>query len=130
MTSPDERSGFIVDTLVGAFSELMEADPTAFRRRFRTMAGDPFSFYRGSAPLFYADMADRDDRQSVIDAALAKLLTFARPGDLPARLGANITADEVRLFDLEDPEWILVELSWGLGAAGAVEVEHLNLWDD
>jgi hypothetical protein len=58
----NERESFIVDCLVQAFSGLMKADPDAFRTKFRKMAADPFAFYRGSACVFYADMADRDDR--------------------------------------------------------------------
>src|SRR3712207_5193888 len=60
--APDERQTKIVDVLVGAFSELMDADPDAFRQKFRKMAADPFAFYRGSACLFYADMEDKEDR--------------------------------------------------------------------
>jgi uncharacterized protein (DUF2252 family) len=55
------RSELIVDVLVEAFSELMAADADAFRTKFRKMAADPFAFYRGSACLFYADMAALDD---------------------------------------------------------------------
>ena len=60
--SPDERQTKIVDVLVDAFSELMAADPDAFRHKFRKMAAGPFAFYRGSAPLFYADMEREEDR--------------------------------------------------------------------
>ncbi len=62
----DERESFIVDCLVAAFSDLMEADPDAFRTKFRKMAADPFAFYRGSACVFYADIADREDRWAPI----------------------------------------------------------------
>jgi hypothetical protein len=58
----DERESFIVDSLVDAFSDLMAADPDAFRTKFRKMAADPFAFFRGSACLFYADVSVRDDR--------------------------------------------------------------------
>ncbi|WP_104432293.1 DUF2252 family protein [Kineococcus xinjiangensis] len=40
----------------------MAADPAAFRHKFRKMAADPFAFYRGTACLFFADVADREDR--------------------------------------------------------------------
>jgi uncharacterized protein (DUF2252 family) len=40
----------------------MKADPDAFRTKFRKMAADPFAFYRGSACVFYADVANREDR--------------------------------------------------------------------
>ena len=39
----------------------MAADADAFRTKFRKMAADPFAFYRGSACLFYADMATFED---------------------------------------------------------------------
>jgi uncharacterized protein (DUF2252 family) len=39
----------------------MAADPVAFRTKFRKMAADPFAFYRGSACLFYADVAELED---------------------------------------------------------------------
>ena len=51
-----------MDVLVDAFADLMAADADAFRTKFRKMAADPFAFYRGSACLFYADMATLDDR--------------------------------------------------------------------
>ena len=54
-----DRESFIVDCLVQAFSGPDEADPDAFRTKFRKMAADPFAFYRGSACVFYADVADR-----------------------------------------------------------------------
>jgi uncharacterized protein (DUF2252 family) len=41
--------------------DLMAADPVAFRTKFRKMAADPFAFYRGSACLFYADVAELED---------------------------------------------------------------------
>jgi uncharacterized protein (DUF2252 family) len=61
MTDATERQEMIADTLVEAFEALMEADPHAFRTKFRKMAADPFAFYRGSACLFYADMKDMED---------------------------------------------------------------------
>jgi uncharacterized protein (DUF2252 family) len=57
----DERTSYIVDTLVEAFADLMAADPAAFRAKFRKMAADPFAFYRGSDCLFYADVARLED---------------------------------------------------------------------
>ena len=58
----DARTSFLLDALGEAFTDLVAADPAAFRKKFRTMAADPFAFYRGSACVFYADMRDRDDR--------------------------------------------------------------------
>ena len=56
-----KRQEQIVATLIEAFEPLMKADADGFRTKFRKMAADPFAFYRGSACLFYADMA-HDDR--------------------------------------------------------------------
>jgi uncharacterized protein (DUF2252 family) len=56
-----DRTDLIVDVFTEAFGELAEADPTAVRRKFRKMAAEPAAFYRGSAPLFYADAAQRED---------------------------------------------------------------------
>jgi len=58
----EERTTFIVDTLAEAFSDLMTASPAAFRNKFRKMAAEPFAFYRGSACLYYADVARLEDR--------------------------------------------------------------------
>ena len=58
----DARREQIVSVLVEAFEELIEADLCAFRRKFRKMAADPFAFYRGSACIFYADVAELEDR--------------------------------------------------------------------
>jgi hypothetical protein len=51
MAAEDERSRRIVGVLADAFEDLIESDPRAFRRKFRKMAQDPFSVYRGSACL-------------------------------------------------------------------------------
>ncbi|GAA3765314.1 DUF2252 domain-containing protein [Salinactinospora qingdaonensis] len=59
--TPEQRQERIVTTLVEAFADLMEANPSAFRTKFRKMAADPFAFYRGSACLFFADMAQLHD---------------------------------------------------------------------
>jgi hypothetical protein len=56
-----QRTTQILDVLDEAFADLAAADPVAFRRKYRKMAADPFAFYRGSACLFYADAAQRDD---------------------------------------------------------------------
>ncbi len=63
IAQPRRRAGIVHRRLPRrAFAELMAADPDAFRTKFRKMAADPFAFYRGSACLFYADVAGREDR--------------------------------------------------------------------
>jgi uncharacterized protein (DUF2252 family) len=55
------RTDLLVHTLTSAFEDLMRADPGAFRVKFRKMATDPFAFYRGSATVFYTDLAALSD---------------------------------------------------------------------
>jgi uncharacterized protein (DUF2252 family) len=92
------RSGMIVDTLVEAFSGLMQADPAAFRAKFRKMAADPFAFYRGSACLFYADMARNEDPWA--DERTSRVWI---QGDLHAEnFGTYMDADGALIFDVND----------------------------
>jgi uncharacterized protein (DUF2252 family) len=67
-SSRSKRTEHIVEVFHDAFAPLMEADPHAFRSKYRKMAADPHAFYRGSACLYYADVtADKDpwvDEQS------------------------------------------------------------------
>jgi uncharacterized protein (DUF2252 family) len=93
-----DRSERIVDTLVDAFADLMTADPGAFRTKFRKMAADPFAFYRGSACLFYADVAERDDPWA--DERTSRVWI---QGDLHAEnFGTYMDGDGVLIFDVND----------------------------
>jgi uncharacterized protein (DUF2252 family) len=94
----DARSARIVDTLVDAFADLMTADPAAFRTKFRKMAADPFAFYRGSACLFYADVAGREDPWA--DERTSRVWI---QGDLHAEnFGTYMDGDGVLIFDVND----------------------------
>jgi uncharacterized protein (DUF2252 family) len=93
-----DRSAQIVGTLVEAFSDLMAADPAAFRTKFRKMAADPFAFYRGSACLFYADVAKCDDPWA--DERTSRVWI---QGDLHAEnFGTYMDGDGVLIFDVND----------------------------
>jgi uncharacterized protein (DUF2252 family) len=107
----DGRQEHIVEVLSSASSDLIEADPQAFRRKFRKMAADPFSFYRGSAPLFYADVAERDDRWA--DERTARVWI---QGDLHAEnYGTYMDAAGVLVFDVNDfDEAYLGHFTWDL----------------
>jgi uncharacterized protein (DUF2252 family) len=95
MTGRSER---IVATLVEAFSDLVAADPPAFRTKFRKMAADPFAFYRGSACLFYADVAAREDPW--VDDRTSRVWI---QGDLHAEnFGTYMDGDGVLIFDVND----------------------------
>ncbi|MGY1660008.1 DUF2252 domain-containing protein [Geodermatophilus sp. SYSU D00705] len=101
----------IVDVLVDAFSELMTADADAFRTKFRKMAADPFAFYRGSACLFYADMAQLEDRWS--DERTGRVWI---QGDLHAEnFGTYMDGGGRIVFDVNDfDEAYLGHVSWDL----------------
>ncbi|MHA6785258.1 DUF2252 domain-containing protein [Pseudonocardia saturnea] len=93
-----DRSTRIVDTLVGAFDDLMAANPAAFRTKFRKMAADPFAFYRGSACLFYADVAEREDPWANDQTSRVWI-----QGDLHAEnFGTYMDGDGVLIFDVND----------------------------
>ena len=107
----EERQEHIVEVLSSASSDLIEADPVAFRRKFRKMAADPFAFYRGSAPLFYADVAELDDRWA--DERTASVWI---QGDLHAEnYGTYMDAAGVLVFDVNDfDEAYLGHFTWDL----------------
>ncbi|MGY1591313.1 DUF2252 domain-containing protein [Geodermatophilus sp. SYSU D00708] len=106
-----DRSRQIVDVLVDAFSELMTADADAFRTKFRKMAADPFAFYRGSACLFYADMAEQEDRWC--DERTSRVWI---QGDLHAEnFGTYMDGAGRIVFDVNDfDEAYLGHVSWDL----------------
>jgi uncharacterized protein (DUF2252 family) len=110
-TSDDDRTRQIVDVLVEAFEDLMRADANAFRTKFRKMAADPFAFYRGSACLFYADMATFDDPWADERTSRAWI-----QGDLHAEnFGTYMDSAGRIVFDVNDfDEAYLGHVSWDL----------------
>jgi uncharacterized protein (DUF2252 family) len=113
LTRADEpsRQQQIVDVLVDAFADLMAADADAFRTKFRKMAADPFAFYRGSAPLFYADLVTMEDRWR--DERTSRVWMH---GDLHAEnFGTYMDSDGRIVFDVNDfDEACLGHVSWDL----------------
>ena len=105
------RQEAIVDVLVDAFSDLMVADPDAFRQKFRKMAAGPFAFYRGSACLFYADMEREPDRWA--DERTGRVWI---QGDLHAEnFGTYMDGDGVFVFDVNDfDEAYLGHFTWDI----------------
>lgn len=111
MTDSASRQTTISDTLVGAFETLMTSDPRAFRTKFRKMAADPFAFYRGTTPLFYADMAALDDPWA--DERTSRVWIH---GDLHAEnFGTYMDSNGRLTFDVNDfDEAYLGHFSWDL----------------
>ena len=105
------RQEEIVGVLAKAFQPLIEADPKAFRRKFRKMAADPFAFYRGSAPLFYADVARLDDPWA--DDRTGRVWI---QGDLHAEnYGTYMDSEGLLVFDVNDfDEAYVGHFTWDL----------------
>jgi uncharacterized protein (DUF2252 family) len=101
----------VIDVLTEAFDDLLRVDPRGFRTKFRKMAADPFAFYRGSACVFYADMADLDDRWA--DDRTSRVWIH---GDLHAEnFGTYMNAEGQLVFDVNDfDEAYLGHFSWDL----------------
>jgi uncharacterized protein (DUF2252 family) len=111
VTSSEERQDKIVEVLVAAFEDLIEADPRAFRRKFRKMAADPFAFYRGSAVLFYDDVARLEDPWA--DERSGRVWI---QGDLHAEnYGTYMDSVGIFVFDVNDfDEAYLGHYTWDL----------------
>jgi uncharacterized protein (DUF2252 family) len=107
----DRRTQQIIDVLDEAFAPLMAADPTAFRVKYRKMAMDPFSFYRGTACLFYADVTSRDDEW--VDERSSGIWIH---GDLHAEnFGTYMDSDGRLVFDVNDfDEAYIGHFTWDL----------------
>ena len=109
--SPKKRQKEIVDVLGTAFADLIELNPRALRRKFRKMSAEPFDFYRGSAPLFYHDVAKLDDPWA--DDQTSRVWI---QGDLHAEnYGTYMDAQGVLVFDVNDfDEAYLGHFTWDL----------------
>ncbi|MBB6121687.1 DUF2252 domain-containing protein [Nocardiopsis algeriensis] len=103
------RQELIVSVLDDAFSELMSEAPSAFRVKFRKMAANPFAFYRGSAALFYADVAPLEDPW-----ANARTSRVWIQGDLHAEnFGTYMDSTGRFVFDVNDfDEAYLGHFTW------------------
>jgi uncharacterized protein (DUF2252 family) len=109
--SDKKRSELIVSVLDDAFAPLMKADPVAFRAKYRKMASDPHAFYRGSACLFYADLADADD--PYVDDHSGRIWVH---GDLHVEnFGTYLNSNGRMVFDVNDfDEAYLGRYTWDL----------------
>ncbi len=106
-----DRTTFLLDVMQEAFADLVAADPAAFRKKFRTMAADPFAFYRGTACVFYADVRDREDRWA--DERTSRVWI---QGDLHAQnFGTYMDGAGHLVFDVNDfDEAYLGHFTWDL----------------
>lgn len=109
--SARDRRAEIVAVFTEAFGEMIAADPGAFRKKFRKMADNPFAFYRGSACLFYNDMATAEDRWA--DERTGRIWI---QGDLHAEnFGTYMDSAGQFVFDVNDfDEAYLGSFTWDI----------------
>jgi uncharacterized protein (DUF2252 family) len=106
-----QRTDLIVATLDNAFAPLMEADPAAFRAKYRKMAKDPHAFFRGTACLFDVDVTARED--AFVDDRTSRIWIH---GDLHVEnFGTYLSSEGVLVFDVNDfDEAYLGHFTWDL----------------
>lgn len=111
MTSDEKRTDQIIRVLSDAFAPMMEADPAAFRVKYRKMAADPHAFYRGTACLFFHDVTGQDDPFS--DERSGRIWIH---GDLHVEnFGTYLNSDGRLVFDVNDfDEAYLGRFLWDL----------------
>ncbi len=107
----ERRTETIVGVLDDAFADLMRRDPAAFRTKYRKMAADPHSFYRGTACLFYADVTR--DPDPFCDDRSGRIWVH---GDLHVEnFGTYLNSDGRMVFDVNDfDEAYLGRFTWDL----------------
>ncbi|MEV4533492.1 DUF2252 domain-containing protein [Asanoa sp. NPDC049518] len=109
----ERRSAQLVDVLTTEFGQLMALDPAAFRRKFRKMAASPFAFYRGSAAVFYADLAGEFADDRFLDEHTSRVWIH---GDLHAEnFGTYMNGSGELVFNVNDfDEAYVGPFSWDL----------------
>ncbi|XGB43257.1 MAG: DUF2252 domain-containing protein [Nodosilinea sp. LVE1205-7] len=96
--SAQERQNFIIKSFTDNYSDLIAADPNAWRGKFRKMAETPFAFYRGSAALFYADISQ--DQDPFLNEKTSRVWI---QGDLHAEnFGTYMNSKGILVFDVND----------------------------
>lgn len=96
--SPAERQAFIIKSFTDNYADLIALDAGAWRGKFRKMSETPFAFYRGSAALFYADIAQ--DQDPFLNEKTSRVWI---QGDLHAEnFGTYMNGKGVLIFDVND----------------------------
>jgi uncharacterized protein (DUF2252 family) len=100
-TADQQRGERILEVFETAFGELLAADPAAFRVKFRKMAASAFAFYRGTACLYYADLAEEEQNHSpYLDERTSRVWIH---GDLHAEnFGTYLDANGRLIFNVND----------------------------
>jgi uncharacterized protein (DUF2252 family) len=106
---PAARQAFIIKSFIDNYGDLIAADPSAWRGKFRKMAESPFAFYRGSAALFYADVSR--DKDPFLNDQTSRVWI---QGDLHAEnFGTYMNGAGTLVFDVNDfDEATLAPFTW------------------
>ncbi|MFI6702118.1 DUF2252 domain-containing protein [Streptomyces sp. NPDC050509] len=118
----EQRAEEILAVFDTAFGELLAADPAAFRVKFRKMAASAFAFYRGTACLFYNDLAQEDSGAAGTDTGDDARFLDERTGrvwihgDLHAEnFGTYMDANGRLIFNVNDfDEAYIGPFTWDL----------------
>ncbi|MFK4225462.1 DUF2252 domain-containing protein [Streptomyces sp. NPDC019890] len=96
----EERGEQILAVFDTAFGQLLAADPAAFQVKFRKMAASAFAFYRGTACLFYSDLAREQRGGPFLDERTGRVWIH---GDLHAEnFGTYMDANGRLIFNVND----------------------------
>lgn len=96
--APELRKQFIIQSFTENYADLIAQDSGAWRGKFRKMSETPFAFYRGSAPLFYADVAR--DKDPFLNEKTSRVWI---QGDLHAEnFGTYMNGKGILIFDVND----------------------------
>lgn len=115
--SEAKRQQSIIQVFTSAFGEKIKADPSAWRGKFRKMSATPFAFYRGSAVLFFQDMARMGD-QDFLNEKTSRVWIH---GDLHAEnFGTYMNGKGKLVFDVNDFDeaWV-APFTWDIKRLGA-----------
>jgi len=106
------RQAYIIQVFVDCFGHMIQNDPDAWRKKFRKMSATPFAFYRGSAALFFSDMATEND-QVFLDEKTSRVWIH---GDLHAEnFGTYMNGAGILVFDINDfDEAFVAPFIWDL----------------
>ena len=101
----------------------MDADPGAFRIKYRKMAADPFAFYRGTACLFHRDLAAAE--QPWADERTGRVWIH---GDLhPENFGTYVNSHGELVFDVNDfDEAYVGPFTWACAWDGLYEPAEME----
>jgi uncharacterized protein (DUF2252 family) len=129
----DDREALLVTSFVDADQALLRSRPALVAGKYRRMAGDLYSFYRGNLPVFAHD-ARQGSAVSETGAPFESLLVTTLGDAHPENFGILVASDDTLAFEPNDFDsadryplyWDCVRLFVGLALAARLS----NAGDD